>query len=130
MIHSLYTNKEISLRELISNTSDALDRLRFEALTDPTLPEENDKYEVRLETDKEARTLLVSDTGISMSRDEVMANIGTIARSGTDERTLLDNLPLDKAHIKFVARFLPALYAMRTANLSILATAFSGQAMG
>src|SRR5919204_5242812 len=85
MINSLYTNKEIFLRELISNASDALDRLRFEALTNPTLLEENDKYEIRLETDKETRTLSISDTGIGMSRDEVIANIGTIARSGTDE---------------------------------------------
>src|SRR6266542_2305485 len=85
MIHSLYTNKEIFLRELISNASDALDRLRFEALTDPALLEASDKYEIRLETDKEARTLSISDTGIGMSRDEVMANIGTIAKSGTDE---------------------------------------------
>src|SRR6202008_4560166 len=85
MIHSLYTNKEIFLRELISNASDALDRLRFEVLTDPTLLEENDKYEIRREADKEARTLSVSDTGIGMSRDEVMSNIGTIAKSGTDE---------------------------------------------
>src|SRR5215470_11336530 len=85
MIHSLYTNKEIFLRELISNASDALDRLRFETLTDPTLLKENDKYEIRLETDKEARTLSISDAGIGMSREEVMANIGTIARSGTDE---------------------------------------------
>jgi molecular chaperone HtpG len=85
MIHSLYTNKEIFLRELISNALDALDRLRFAALIDPTLLEENDKYEIRLETDKEARTLSVSDTGIGMSRDEVIANIGTIAKSRTDE---------------------------------------------
>jgi molecular chaperone HtpG len=85
MIHSLYTNKEIFLRELISNASDALDRLRFEALTDPALLEENDKYEIRLEADKETMTLSISDTGIGMSRDEVIANIGTIAKSGTHE---------------------------------------------
>jgi molecular chaperone HtpG len=85
MIHSLYTNKEIFLRELISNASDALDRLRFEALTNPMLLEGNDKYEIRLDTDKEARTLSISDTGIGMSRDDVIANIGTIARSGTEE---------------------------------------------
>jgi len=85
MIHSLYTNKEIFLRELISNASDALDRLRFEALTDPELLSGDDRYEIRLEVDKEARTLSVSDTGIGMSRNEVIANIGTIAKSGTRE---------------------------------------------
>jgi molecular chaperone HtpG len=85
MIHSLYTNKEIFFRELISNASDALDRLRFEALTNPTFLEENDRYEIRLEVDKERRTLSISDTGIGMSREEVIAHIGTIAKSGTRE---------------------------------------------
>src|ERR671925_382728 len=85
MIHTLYTNKEIFLRELVSNASDALDRLRFEALTNPILLEEDDKFEIRLEGDKEARTLSISDTGIGMSREEVIANIGTIAKSGTSE---------------------------------------------
>lgn len=85
MIHSLYTNKEIFLRELVSNASDALDRLRFEALTSPELLAGDNKYEIRLEVDKEARTLSVSDTGIGMSREEVVANIGTIAKSGTRE---------------------------------------------
>jgi len=85
MIHSLYTNKEIFLRELVSNGSDALDRLRFEALTNPELLAGDDRYEIRLEVDKQARTLSVSDTGIGMSREEVVANIGTIAKSGTSE---------------------------------------------
>ena len=85
MIHSLYTNKEIFLRELISNASDALDRLRFEALTAPEILDGDDRYEIRLETDQEARTLTISDTGIGMSREEIMANIGTIAKSGTRE---------------------------------------------
>jgi molecular chaperone HtpG len=85
MIHSLYTNKEIFLRELISNASDALDRLRFEALTNPALLEDDDKYEIRLDADKESMTLSISDTGIGMSRDEVITNIGTIAKSGTHE---------------------------------------------
>ncbi|HKP85132.1 MAG TPA: molecular chaperone HtpG [Blastocatellia bacterium] len=85
MIHSLYTNKEIFLRELISNASDALDRLRFEALTNPELIAGDDRYEIRLEADQGARTLSISDTGIGMSRDEVIANIGTIAKSGTRE---------------------------------------------
>jgi molecular chaperone HtpG len=84
MIHSLYTTKAIFLRELISNASDALDALRFEALMNPelTLPE---KLEIRLETDPQARTLTIHDNGIGMSRAEVVANIGTIAKSGTRE---------------------------------------------
>jgi molecular chaperone HtpG len=85
MIHSLYTNKEIFLRELISNASDALDRLRFEALTTPELMGEGDKLEIRLEPDRQARTLTISDSGIGMSREEVIANLGTIAKSGTRE---------------------------------------------
>ncbi len=85
MVHSLYTTKDIFLRELISNASDALDRLRFEALTKPELLDQDNKLEIRLETDRDARTLTVSDNGIGMSREEVVANIGTIARSGTRE---------------------------------------------
>jgi len=85
MIHSLYSNKEIFLRELISNASDALDRLRFEALTRPELLEEDDKLEIRLEADRQARTLTIHDNGIGMNREEVVANIGTIAKSGTRE---------------------------------------------
>jgi molecular chaperone HtpG len=85
MIHSLYTNREIFLRELISNASDALDRLRFEALTNPALLGDDSNFEIRLEPDEQARTLTISDNGIGMSRDEVIANIGTIARSGTRE---------------------------------------------
>jgi len=85
MIHSLYTTKEIFLRELISNASDALDRLGFESLTKPELTAEDATKEIRLEVDKAERTLTVSDTGIGMSRDEVIANIGTIAKSGTRE---------------------------------------------
>ena len=85
MIHSLYTNKEIFLRELISNASDAIDRLRFEALTQPELLEDEPNFEIRLESDAQARTLTISDNGIGMSREEVIANIGTIAKSGTRE---------------------------------------------
>jgi molecular chaperone HtpG len=85
VIHSLYTHKEIFLRELISNASDALDRLRFEALTNPGLLAEGTKLEIRLEVDKAVRTLTVVDTGVGMSREEVVANLGTIAKSGTRE---------------------------------------------
>src|SRR5439155_520800 len=90
MIHSLYTQKEIFLRELISNASDALDRLRFEALSRPELIGPDEKLEIWIESDAKARTLTISDNGIGMSRDEVIANIGTIAKSGT--RDLLQSL--------------------------------------
>ena len=85
MIHSLYSNKEIFLRELISNASDAADKLRFEALAKNELYEDDSDLKIRVAFDKEARTITVSDNGIGMSRDEVVLNIGTIARSGTRE---------------------------------------------
>ena len=90
MIHSLYSNKEIFLRELISNASDALDRLRFEVLTNDTLKVDEDALEIRIEVDEDARTLTIHDNGIGMTREEVIKNIGTIARSGTHE--LLEKL--------------------------------------
>ena len=129
MIHSLYTNKEIFLRELISNASDALDRLRFEALTDPTLLEESEKYEIRLETDKEARTLSISDTGIGMSRDEVMANIGTIARSGTDElRKGLEAAPTAQMAADLIGRFGVGFYSsFMVADKVVLTTRKAGE---
>ena len=85
MIHSLYSNKEIFVRELISNASDASDKLRFEALTDKSLFGDDPDLKINLTVDKEARTLTISDNGIGMSRDEVIQNIGTIAKSGTKE---------------------------------------------
>jgi len=85
MIHSLYSNKEIFLRELISNASDAADKLRFEATTDDALYEGDADLHVFIEVDKDARSITVRDNGIGMSRDEVIEHIGTIARSGTKE---------------------------------------------
>ena len=85
MIHSLYSNKEIFLRELISNASDAADKLRFEAMTHPDWYESNPDLAIQIELDKAARTLTISDNGIGMSRDEVISNLGTIAKSGTKE---------------------------------------------
>ncbi|WP_047541596.1 molecular chaperone HtpG [Methylotenera versatilis] len=85
MIHSLYSNKEIVLRELISNASDAADKLRFEALADGTLYENDSELKIQIGFDKAKRTVTISDNGIGMSRDEVIANIGTIAKSGTKE---------------------------------------------
>ncbi len=85
MIHSLYSNKEIFLRELVSNASDACDKLRFEAIDQPELLEGNGELAIRVSYDKEARTLTISDNGIGLSRDEAISNLGTIARSGTRE---------------------------------------------
>jgi molecular chaperone HtpG len=81
--HSLYSEKEIFLRELISNASDACDRLRYAALTEPALAEGDTDYRVVLTPDKPARTLTIADNGIGMNRDELIENLGTIARSGT-----------------------------------------------
>ncbi len=85
MIHSLYSNREIFLRELVSNASDACDKLRFEAIENDALYEGDGDLHIRIAVDRDARTLTISDNGIGMSRDEVIANLGTIARSGTRE---------------------------------------------
>lgn len=95
MIHSLYSNKEIFLRELISNAADAADKLRFEALSDDALYEDNGELDIHVAFDKEARTITVSDNGIGMTRQEVIDNIGTIARSGT--KTFFGQLTGDEA---------------------------------
>ena len=84
MVHSLYSDKDVFLRELVSNASDALDKLRFESLTRPELAPEGEPG-ILIEVDPKARTLSISDNGIGMSKDEVVRNIGTIARSGTKE---------------------------------------------
>jgi molecular chaperone HtpG len=85
VVHSLYSNKEIFLRELISNASDAADKLRFEALSDPALFESDSNLKIEVSYDAKARTITVSDNGIGMNRDEVVDNLGTIAKSGTRE---------------------------------------------
>ncbi len=95
MIHSLYSNKEIFLRELISNASDAADKLRFEALTDAALYESDSNLEIRVSYDETERTITISDNGIGMSRQEVIDHIGTIAKSGT--REFFDSLTGDQA---------------------------------
>jgi len=95
MIHSLYGNREIFLRELISNASDACDKLRFEALDSPELLGEDAELAIRIDYDREARTIRVIDNGIGMSREEAIANLGTIARSGT--REFFGQLSGDKA---------------------------------
>ncbi len=95
MVHSIYSNKEIFLRELVSNSSDAIDRLRFESITKPELLLPGEKFEIRLEADAGARTLTISDNGIGMSHEDLIEHIGTIARSGTQE--FLKNLKENKS---------------------------------
>ncbi len=95
MIHSLYSNKEIFLRELISNASDAADKLRFRALSSPALYEGDGELRVRVSTNKDQRTLTIADNGIGMGRDEVIDNLGTIAKSGT--KAFLESIGSDQA---------------------------------
>ncbi len=85
MIHSLYSNKEIFLRELISNCSDAIDKLRFESLSKPALIEGDTEFSIRVDIDKEAKTITISDNGIGMNREEAISHLGTIAKSGTSQ---------------------------------------------
>ncbi|MBX2808654.1 MAG: molecular chaperone HtpG [Cellvibrionaceae bacterium] len=94
MIHSLYSNREIFLRELISNASDAADKLRFAALNDSSLYEDQPELNIRVSFDKDAKTITIADNGIGMNRDEVINNLGTIAKSGTAQ--FLENMTGDQ----------------------------------
>lgn len=110
MIHSLYSNKEIFLRELISNASDAEDKLRFAALKDDGLYESDPDLQIRLDFDKEANTITLADNGIGMTRDDVIQNLGTIARSGTAE--FLSQLSGDeKKDSKLIGQFGVGFYS-------------------
>ncbi len=110
MIHSLYSNKEIFLRELISNASDAADKLRFEALSKPELLSEDKPLEVRIEVDAENNTIAICDNGIGMTRDEVITNLGTIAKSGTAQ--FLESLTGDqKKDSKLIGQFGVGFYS-------------------
>jgi len=110
MIHSLYSNKEIFLRELISNAADACDKLRFEALSDESLYDGDSDLKIRVSFDKDARTVTVSDNGIGMSRDEVVENIGTIAKSGTQQ--FFESLTGDQAHdVELIGQFGVGFYS-------------------
>ncbi len=128
MIHSLYTQREIFLRELISNASDAIDRLRFESLTNPDLVKEQ-KFEIRLKPDPTAHTLTISDNGIGMSRDELVANIGTIARSGTQElRKKIQETPSSQAFADLIGQFGVGFYsAFMVADKVTLTTRRAGE---
>src|SRR5215831_13212194 len=130
MVHSLYTNKEIFLREMISNASDALDRLRFESLTNPTLLGDDSAFEIRLDPDETARSLTISDTGIGMSREEVIANIGTIAKSGTRElRERIKHGESPQMLAEFIGQFGVGFYsAFMVADKVTLVTRRAGEA--
>lgn len=110
MIHSLYSNKEIFLRELISNASDATDKLRFEAIAKPELLENDADLRIRINFDKEAKTITIDDNGIGMSREDIISNLGTIAKSGTAE--FIKNLSGDqKKDSKLIGQFGVGFYS-------------------
>ncbi len=128
--HSLYSHKEIFLRELISNASDACDKLRFAALSDPSLTTEDAELRIEITFDKDARTLTVRDNGIGMSRDAVVENIGTIARSGT--RRFLESLSGDaRKDTQLIGQFGVGFYsAFIVADRVTLVTRKAGAAAG
>lgn len=130
MIHSLYSNKEVFLRELISNAADACDKLRFEALADDSLYGDDAELAIRVDFDPEARTLSVTDNGIGMSRDEVVDNIGTIARSGT--RRFVEALSGDQAaDAQLIGQFGVGFYsAFIVADEVTLTTRRAGESEG
>ena len=110
MIHSLYSNREIFLRELISNASDAIDKLRFKAIEDESLLEDDGEFAIDITFDKEAKLLTIADNGIGMSKDDVIANLGTIAKSGTAD--FLANLTGDqKADSQLIGQFGVGFYS-------------------
>ncbi|HIM95947.1 MAG TPA: molecular chaperone HtpG [Gammaproteobacteria bacterium] len=115
MIHSLYSNKEIFLRELVSNASDAVDKLKFESLSNDALVEGKEELQIHVQVDKDAGTITISDNGIGMTQDEVMANIGTIANSGTkkflqslDEKQAEDSNLIGQFGVGFYSAFIVA----------------------
>jgi molecular chaperone HtpG len=115
MIHSLYSNKEIFLRELISNASDAIDKLKFESLSNDKLVEGKEELQIHVSADKDAGTVTISDNGIGMTQDEVMENIGTIANSGTqkflknlDEKQAQDSNLIGQFGVGFYSAFIVA----------------------
>ncbi|MBN1309065.1 MAG: molecular chaperone HtpG, partial [Chitinispirillaceae bacterium] len=111
MVHALYTHKEVFLRELISNASDALDKLRFESLTNTAITTGSDEPAIHIKIDKTAKTLTVSDNGIGMSRQELIDNIGTIARSGS--KAFLEKMTGDqKADSNLIGQFGVGFYSV------------------
>ncbi len=109
MINSIYTHREIFLRELISNASDALDKVHYQSLTDSTLLGADDEMKIEIDLDKESKILTISDNGIGMTYDEVVNNIGTIAKSGT--KAFLDKIKEDK-NLDLIGKFGVGFYSV------------------
>jgi HSP90 family molecular chaperone len=112
LVHSLYTEREIFLRELISNASDALNRVRFEMLTDREVRDPEAELCIRIQVDKETRTLTISDTGIGMAREELIENLGTIARSGAKEFIQAAQASQTEAVLDVIGRFGVGFYSV------------------
>ncbi|MBN1579010.1 MAG: molecular chaperone HtpG [Chitinispirillaceae bacterium] len=118
MVHALYTHKEVFLRELISNASDALDKLRFESLTNPAIKSGSDEPAIHIKIDKTAKTITISDNGIGMTRQEVIDNIGTIARSGS--KAFLEKMTGDqKADSNLIGQFGVGFYSVFMVSTSV-----------
>jgi len=129
MIHSLYSHREIFLRELISNASDAIEKLKFESLTNNALAGMTTDFEIRLETDKDKKTLSITDNGIGMSLDEVVKNIGTIAHSGT--KSFMKIRQEMKEHPELIGQFGVGFYsAFMVADRVTLSTKKAGSSTG
>ena len=127
MVNSIYTHKEIFLRELISNASDAIDKLYFRSLTDDSVKLSRDDYEIRLTADKEARTLTISDNGIGMTQEELEKNLGTIAKSGSfDFKKNADDGAESKEQIDIIGQFGVGFYSafMVADNIKVISRAF------
>ncbi|MEG1973303.1 MAG: ATP-binding protein, partial [Oscillospiraceae bacterium] len=123
MVNSIYTNKEIFLRELISNASDAIDKLYFKSLTDQSVGKTRDDFKIDIAVDKNARTITISDNGIGMSRDDLDNNLGTIARSGSLDFTQQNDLGED---IDIIGQFGVGFYSvfMVSDDVTVLSRGF------
>ena len=111
MVNAVYSDKEVFLRELISNASDACDKLRYRAITEPELIADEPEFRVVIAADKEARTLTIADNGIGMNRDDLVRDLGTIARSGTS--AFVDNLTGDaKKDMQLIGQFGVGFYSV------------------